>query len=939
MLRFKSFCASVLVCGVIASAFAAAPLRFEKSGSFLELSADGLQLRELGCAGVPNRFTGPAPLWRLWRFDEETARRNVWDGKGYAWNCDWKQGENFFDSTSAEFAGHTFDAERGIVTLRYRHPDADVTLFFYLLPGEIRWDGEVVNRGGTALYQFDTTVAWSLNVSPEESVILPDWQISGIEYRSIHWGYFTNVNAWDGFLVADPAGRLLSLHRIQAHETGPILATETRMESEGRPGAPLKVSSGTLIFRRKGETVRSVEIKFAAYPSLRSWADGYVRDNFPTLKPLSEKLSPALFERLSRAMLIALGGKFTDAAAVLPCLPGTVMAQGSDYMNPGPEKLPTWDAFPDYFPPNPRWGSTEEYRDLIGKLKAAGHLYLPRTSSYHWTVKTVPDLKYDNRTLAVVRSDGHPVTAYWTRPGFLMSPSSRIVRQLNAGYQRQWRDAGADEVYFTNVIGAITPWSIRYDFHPDAESPDLFYEALRQSLADAGHDAALFTEGAGAWQLPYQAGFCTELGKDPAAPGPGYFLDPTRGDFKRYRRDIGGMLDHEYVQFYPHNVNADSSCYNISTLSHSLLYGYSLKYQLVFPLRAGFDVRRFRAMLFCQQKLNSAIFGKRLEAFEFGDDLFTADYGDVKIEMNPHDHEVAVPEGKLGDYGFRFVSERLFAGYFTEFGGRRFHRPQLLILEKTSSTERELYLPLASAPETVAIPACNAQITVVPQSEAIEAPFTPAARFNTANPPFDAPAPEPAEETATVIPEPAASFPEESFPYRREWNLERCPALPDGLRGDAGRMHFTADGVQLKPNAGLIVESSASFRKRLYLECIFRLDQMPEWSNQYMEDNILVASDKGRTVELRFNLAMNGTRFLIPMAAGSLEDIQELTVPVEAGKWYHVIAGYDGAEQFLEIDGRRVSRKRTGELRAPVMPWRVCPKLSATIRFLRVAGE
>lgn len=87
----------------------------------------------------------------------------------------------------------------------------------------------------------------------------------------------------------------------------------------------------------------------------------------------------------------------------------------------------------------------------------------------------------DETSLAMVRIDGKPQQGIWIEPGYLASPSSKKAQEQYHKYFDKWTGMGAN-TFFTNVIGAITSYTHRYDFHPDAESPDDMYDAIAKQF-------------------------------------------------------------------------------------------------------------------------------------------------------------------------------------------------------------------------------------------------------------------------------------------------------------------------------------------------------------------------------------------------------------------------------------------------------------------------
>jgi hypothetical protein len=485
-------------------------LTFSNGKTSIALAQDGSNLKYLKVAGVKNHFKGDSSssLWRLYLFDEKTKRLNTYPLYG-SWQHKWEMGIASISSRDAKLVRKHWSDAKKLLMLEYSHPQAKVTMFFKLNSHSIVWWGEFSNKDKLPIYQFTIMDKWQLTYNQQNSFIMPGLSTSGIEYKTIKWTVYDTVNAWDGFLCPSPKN-LFSLYAVQA-ENGPLLGTYTTLRGDGAPTGTVAVTSSTLCFRKREESLNSVKLKISSFKDLRSWADSYVHDNFPSIKKLNEKIPDAIRSKLKEAYLMpVLAGNMKKITKVIAKIPGTVILHTPAFKRPPPKGGP-WDAFPNYFPPNPKYGSMDDYQKLIAEARANGHIFMPRTSFFYWVNGSDPDKKYGLKSLAKIRIDGKPRTARWALPGYIVSPSSKIVLDLLHGYFETWRKLGA-EVYFTNVIGAISPHGNRYDFHPDAPAPDYYYEQIRKMMKWHGAQMPLLSEGAGAWQLPFQAGFCIHPG-------------------------------------------------------------------------------------------------------------------------------------------------------------------------------------------------------------------------------------------------------------------------------------------------------------------------------------------------------------------------------------------------------------------------------------------
>jgi hypothetical protein len=69
---------------------------------------------------------------------------------------------------------------------------------------------------------------------------------------------------------------------------------------------------------------------------------------------------------------------------------------------------------------------------------------------------------------------------------------------------------------------------------------------------------------------------------------------------------------------------------------------------------------------------------------------------------------------------------------------------------------------------------------------------------------------------------------------------------------------------------------------------------------------------KDRAYQLRVDPPQEGGRFSFFLYLGGWEPRVRSNVPAEIGVWYHVIAGWDGKEIWIDVNGQRASARRSG---------------------------
>jgi hypothetical protein len=129
--------------------------------------------------------------------------------------------------------------------------------------------------------------------------------------------------------------------------------------------------------------------------------------------------------------------------------------------------------YPDFLPPDERFGTTGEFQALVNAAHAAGLFVMPYTNPTWWdeqspTVRAAPDLTL----LAVLGQDGKPLyESYGPNRGFVSSPSAPAVRERLARLMAQWRDQVTVDFVLQDQIGSRN-W--KRDFNPAAADPQVY---------------------------------------------------------------------------------------------------------------------------------------------------------------------------------------------------------------------------------------------------------------------------------------------------------------------------------------------------------------------------------------------------------------------------------------------------------------------------------
>lgn len=151
--------------------------------------------------------------------------------------------------------------------------------------------------------------------------------------------------------------------------------------------------------------------------------------------------------------------------------------------------------YPDFLPPDSRWGSIGSFNATLDDARSLGHLVMPYLNVSWWdtqapTVRALPP-PLRAADIAMQTSGGEAVTEqFGDKDGYIVSPFVPFVRDRVAHLMDEWRTDVPAECLFFDQIGA-RPW--RRDFNPAAPSP-LAYQDGWLTTFGAYRDRCLMTE-------------------------------------------------------------------------------------------------------------------------------------------------------------------------------------------------------------------------------------------------------------------------------------------------------------------------------------------------------------------------------------------------------------------------------------------------------------
>jgi hypothetical protein len=304
---------------------------------------------------------------------------------------------------------------------------------------------------------------------------------------------------------------------------------------------------------------------------------GYRADNrINEYKSLETKLGDAMQVYAESPMykldLAALRVKFADIqASIIDKINFPGIIHFVAFQTGGHDKT-----YPDFIPPDTKWGTTEDFANVVGVIHEQGGLAIPYTN-FSWWDSDGPVLSHLPADLPLTDlvsiKDSHGLPGFETygpNSGFVMNLHNDFVADKITEQHEALRDTVGVDGIFEDQWGAR---SAPYDFNPaglDIYDPSTSYfeGVLKHYRAHA------------------DSNLMTEIGVDVLADdgigfaGTNYLWDmlgyrgATAGVTSYY--PMAGMLLRDKVLFYQHDLAAETWTKNKDMLSWNLAQGYNL---------------------------------------------------------------------------------------------------------------------------------------------------------------------------------------------------------------------------------------------------------------------------------------------------------------------------------------------------------------------------
>lgn len=402
-------------------------------------------------------------------------------------------------------------------------------------------------------------------------------------------GFFTRVGsevntypsrwAFADYLALDLGGGHLALHSVNPAPS-PLAPVELGFVHTDPPGAcsgpSFCVAHAFDTWIAGGETWTSPVVRIRVGETAEQTILDYRHDNGIDAYPsLASKLGP-LLPTLARAPLVKADlwkglHPFSEWEPDLRRLPSPALVHPVAFQRLGHD-----ESYPDFLPPDPTWGSSDDFRAMIETAHSLGQIVMPYLNVSWWnasspTIQNLP-APLGLGDISVLDEGGQVVTdRYGDHRGYRVSPHVPFVRDRISSLLAQWRTEVPADCLFFDQIGA-RPW--QYDFNPASPTP-LAYEDGWLALMAPYADRCLMVEDGWDRLASSFSGFHGGLllmDREHDEPN----LKWGAGNWEPY--PLADWLLHDKVLLYQHDLYPGTMTADGDILTWNLAFGLMLSY-------------------------------------------------------------------------------------------------------------------------------------------------------------------------------------------------------------------------------------------------------------------------------------------------------------------------------------------------------------------------
>jgi hypothetical protein len=285
---------------------------------------------------------------------------------------------------------------------------------------------------------------------------------------------------------------------------------------------------------------------------------------------------------------------------------------------------------PDFLPPDPVWGTTEDLAGAVASAHALGQLVMPYLNVSWWTIGGRTTSSFPAAAVAALDDAGNPLVDRYAAEGYAVSPTAPAVKDVVTRTMTQWQQDVPADCVFLDQLGA-RPW--RYDFNPTEPTPLAYYDGWIADLEPYA-DRCLMVEDGWDRLASLFAGFhgsALSVQREHGQPDEIY----GAGNWSPF--PLADWLFHDKVLTYQHDLYNGTMTTDAEVLTWNLAFGNVLSY--AWNDWAGtLDSPWLRLVSSFQQALGPLYAGKPFTGWkQVADGVTESDFGQFVVTANWND--------------------------------------------------------------------------------------------------------------------------------------------------------------------------------------------------------------------------------------------------------------------------------------------------------------
>ena len=459
----------------------------------------------------------------------------------------------FYEFNGANTFNYSWDNDSKILTMNYiadtnepKKVTVTVTISFYA-DSYFDMQMELFSQWEPAIKTVSFPTSIPINLGAGDEVLLPIAypgmlleSNSFIQQENHEYGY-PGVFQADYISIYISGGKICFYTLRDGLEIQP---NTTGIHYSGQPSTNYYITHDYETWIQPGSTwispISRCYIGKSHVETLKSYRNDNKIDEFPSLQ---SKLDNK-FEQVSKSLLYYYPFTQNPPLSTFQNFPDFA----STYPNPGIVLLSMYYTggyhghHPDYLPPDPQSGTTEDFIKMVDDIQEQGKLAMAFVQPVWWheNSPTIQSLGVSNISeVAQINMEGNPVyeglfSSWLDDPwdyGYFVSPSSPLVQQqFDQIHTDIFETYGCDMTY-EDVLGA--PWGGTYDFNSNATSPANYYNEWFELAKRNGHNL-LSAEGAYDRMAEYIFGSMTTNYESNASDESEWGYKPGEGTWRPY---------------------------------------------------------------------------------------------------------------------------------------------------------------------------------------------------------------------------------------------------------------------------------------------------------------------------------------------------------------------------------------------------------------------